>query len=480
MRNTFALVNRIPPEILTLIPDYWTDSERERSLVRLTHVCRGWRDFFISCPSLWARLDCKRAHKTRVYIERSKSAPLEIRLEDWQFTRNYKETLLSVVPHIGRLGTLSVSGSPAQVLPVLVEYFSCPLPLLETLKIGLAYSTTPTLPSILFNGDLSPLRELSLAGVLMPRSWRGLGNLTTFNLHVPGDKVLLTHLLDFFESAPHLRHIQLRNSIPNSSDAPIERVISLPHLKKFSIIAQPAHSVLLNHLSIPAGASLRLEFFFGGSESPIPSYLPKSLDCLCNLSYIEAVALCFGSDRRFMRLHGPSGELYVLGNWASGRNLPYAGTNRFLRSLGQFDVSRTRRLAITLCRSQPPDTAPITTWAIYRILRSMKNLCTFTLVQCKTLPFILTLNPNKNPSKIILCPKLEEILLHTGYPGRLNIDELLSMAKERALRDAKLSAITIVGTCTLTPKEVNRLRKHVARVECKFDGTPPGWDTLPS
>jgi len=479
-RNTFALVNRIPPEILTLIPDYWTDGERERSLVRLTHVCRGWREIFISCPSLWARLDCKRAHKTRVYIERSKSSPLEICLGQVDDEFCQEEAFLLAVPHIGRLKALSVSGSLTPILPVLVEHFSRAFPLLETLKIGLDPTTTE-LPNTLFNGDLSSLRELSLTGGLIPQSWRGLSNLTTFNLHhVPGVDTLLTQLLDFFESTPHLRHIQLHHLIPDTDDAPIERVTSLPCLKKLSIIAQPVHSILLNHLTVPAGASLRLEFSFDGAESPVPFYLPKSLDSLCNLSYITAVALCFGSERRFMRLHGPSGELYVLGNWISGRDQPYAGTNRFLRSLSQFDISRTRRLAITLCRSQPPDTAPVVTWAIYRILRSMKNLHTFTLVRCKNLPFILALNPKTSPSGIILCPELEEIILHIGHSGRLNVDELLSMLKERASRGAKLSTITIVGTDVLTPKEVKRLKKHVSCVKYKFDGVPPEWDTLPS
>jgi len=252
-------------------------------------------------------------------------------------------------------------------------------------------------------------------------------------------------------------------------------------LKKLSIIAQPAHSVLLNHLSIPAGASLRLEFSFSGTESPIPSYLPTSLDSFHNLSYITAVALCFGSDRRFMRLHGPSGELYVLGNWIRGSDQPHMGTGPFLWSLRQFDTSRTQWLAITLCRPRPSSTMPIEEWDLYRALHALENLRILTLAECRNLPFILTLNPDKNPSKIILCLKLEEVILYIGHPDEFNIDELLSMAKERASRGVKLSVITIVITDVLEPKKVVfQLRKHVSRVEYKFDDALPGWDTLPS
>ena len=478
MKNTFALVNRTAPEVLSLVPNYWEDSYRDETLIKLTHVCRGWREIFISRPSLWTSLDCKNVDKTRVYIERSKSVPLEVCLE-WFY---HEEAFLLAVPHVPRLKTLSVSGNPAKILPALVEHFSCPVPLLCELKISFVCDQAPALPDELFNGDLSTLRELSLAGVITLLPWRDLSNLTTFNLcHVPKDSILLNQLLDFFESAPHLRHVQLHDSIPNSSNAPAEWVVPLFHLKDLSIVAQQAHSILLNHLFIPAGASLRLEFTFRGREPSIPSYLPKSPDSLYNLSHITAVNICFGSRRRFMRLHGPSGELYILGNWKRNGEQRHAGTARFMESLDQFDISRTRSLAITSGDYRPHNPADIVTWTIYRILLCMDDLRALMLAQCKNLPFIDILDPDKNPSKTVLCPKLEEISLYVDSPGESYIDELLNMAEGRASRGAKLSAIMIVSTEALAPaKKVFQLRKYVSRVEYRFDDALPEWDTLPS
>ena len=214
-------------------------------------------------------------------------------------------------------------------------------------------------------------------------------------------------------------------------------------------------------------------------ESPIPSYLPKSLDNLDNLSHITAVSLCFGSERRFMRLHGPNGELCVLGNWERGDDKYNTGTARFIGSLRQFDISRTRQLAITLCSYQLPS-GSIVTWASYSTLRRMKDLRTLVLAQCKNLVFIHTLNPTKYSSGIVLCPKLEEIILYIKGPDEFHIDELLSMAAERELRGAKLSAITIISTDPLSPpkQEVFELREYVSRVEYKFDHALPEWDAL--
>ena len=436
MKNTFALVNKTPPEILSLVPTYLEEIYKDETLITLTHVCRSWRAVFTSRPSLWARLDCTNTDKTRVYIERSKSFPLELCLgpvDDLSYDAYYcEEAFLLAVPHIPRLKTLSIAGTPDQILPILVEHFSCPVPILNYLDITFECDQAQTLPEELFNRDLSTLRELCLAGVITSLPWRGLLNLTTFILcRVPAERILLTQLLDFFESAPHLRHIHLQDSIPNSSDAPAERVVSLPHLKYLSSDAQLPHSILLNHLSIPVGASLRLRFASSGEEFPVPSHLPKSLENLNNLSHITAANLCFGSGRLFMRLHGPSGELYIYGNWP-GRKGQSPGAARLMRFLDQFDTPRTRRLAVAMFCSQPRDLDKIVTWPGYKTLHRMNGLQTLILAQCENLPFIRTLNPSKNPSESVICPELEEIVLYLKSPDQFHIDELLKMAGERA------------------------------------------------
>ena len=85
MKNTFAPVNRIPPEALSLIPHH-CDTYKE--LITLTHVCRSWREIFISHASLWTGLYCTIVDQTRVYLERSKLSPLDIALEEEDFLNN--------------------------------------------------------------------------------------------------------------------------------------------------------------------------------------------------------------------------------------------------------------------------------------------------------------------------------------------------------------------------------------------------------
>jgi len=448
----------------------------------MTHVCHSWRELFTSRPSLWTRLDCKNVDKTKVYIERSKSFPLEISVRFTQNTPRREEALVLAIPHIGRLGAFSLNGIPPQVLPASAKFFSSSVPFLNKLNINISRKPPPVLPENLFNRDLSSLRELRLGGVITRLPWRGMLNLTTFEFRrLPGDSILIAQLLDFLESAPRLRYVKLHNSIPNPGGPPAEKVVSLPHLKELSIITEQPHSFLLQHLSIPAGALLRLEFTFSGLESPIPSYLPNPPNNLCNLSHTTAMNLCFGPEQRSLRLNGPSGELYMLGNWKRGDSKPRSGTGKFLYSLDQFDISRTRWLAVTRCDYRPGGFVQMEMWCLYKVIRPMEDLRTLTLTRCSNINFILILNPEKTPSNIVVCPKLEEIAFYIEHPDQLCIEELLSMVEERASRGAKLLAITIVSAGTLAlMKEVFQLRRHVSRVECKFDDGPPAWDALPA
>ncbi|KAF9789216.1 hypothetical protein BJ322DRAFT_985922, partial [Thelephora terrestris] len=75
-KNGSAPINRIPPEILSTIPDFLDSGHKDGGTVVLTHVCRAWREIFILHPSLWTDLCWKSAEKTRAYLKRSRLSPI--------------------------------------------------------------------------------------------------------------------------------------------------------------------------------------------------------------------------------------------------------------------------------------------------------------------------------------------------------------------------------------------------------------------
>jgi len=479
VKNSFAPINQFPPEVLSLIPGYLDDDvySMDQDLIALTHVCRGWRDAFTSCPSLWTRLDCMDIDKTHTYIQRAKSSPLEVRLTKARNT-NYLDAAFSlVVPHLRRLKSLSVY---ADTLPDDLRHFHCREPLLEELNIILYHHNNPTLDSTLFEGDLSSLRELNLRRVITRLPWNNMENLRVLNLRSCPSGYDLTRLLDFFESAPLLHTVELRDSIPNATNIPPRRIVPLPHLITLSIISDTSPSILLNHLCIPTGASLILRFQFDSEKSPLLDYLPGESDNFKNLSHITTVNLSFHPGDKFVRLSGPSGSLRVLSQWSRRGRDSYTVDREILQSLSPPILSTTQRLAILRYRHPSPNRAQVEGSPGFRTLSFANNLRTLTLSLCNNLTFILALNPEENPSKLALCPNLEELFLHIRPQDQFHIECLISMAKNRALARAILSSITMISLGEPVPDgEVLELRKHVAHVECRVGRELPAWDDVP-
>lgn len=93
-----------------------------------------------------------------------------------------------------------------------------------------------------------------------------------------------------------------------------------------------------------------------------------------------------------------------------------------------------------------------------------------SLTKCYNLPFILALNPGETLSNLVVCPKLEKLILPVKAEGRFHITDMLNMTKERARKGAKLSSITFVGLGDLASrKEVFKLREHVAHIYYTVD-----------
>jgi len=276
-------------------------------------------------------LDCKDADKTRVFIERSKSLPLDVSLRKSKHASYCDDALLAAALQINRLDCLAIRTS-AKTLSNLLKHFPYPAPLLKELKIILnPDSFGPAIPSTI--SPNSPLRKLSLSGVVTDLPWRNLSNLTVFEFrHIleTVDPLFMVQLLDFFESAPLLNEITLHDSIPTSSSVPPGRVVPLLNLEKLTIHGLPVHSTFLDHLPIPRGASLDLCLVFPLDSDiiPIPVCLANDFN---NLHHITTINLFIEVPWIRARLKGPSGGLRIFGIWGDWDTSPRDSERQFFR-----------------------------------------------------------------------------------------------------------------------------------------------------
>ena len=493
LKNSLAPVNRISSDVLPLLPDYCNDEYRaDELLIDCTHVCRSWREILISRPSLWTNLTFKDVKKTRTYIQRSGSSPLNIFLHT-RGTPYRKKAFSLVIPHICQLRSLAIhTNAPPD--PDVLSHFHCPAPLLEKLDINIfQHSPKPNgakFDGALFNGELPSLRELSLSGVITDLAWKNMKNLTVFTLsngeayeHYEAYEVTVTQILDFFESAPFLQRVDFDNPTPDSSDAPPGRVVPMRHLKTLDLSTYPPISVILNHLHIPTGASLKLWDHVKCEEFSPLDFLPDKSPNFENLSHITMVNLHLDHRTKSVRLGGPSGSICLASRLMDPPALSSATMDhKILGSIGPHRLPTIQRLAVTQY-TRPPQ-AGVEECSVFRTLSSLDTLRTLVLSDCNNLAFILALNPEKNSSALVPCPNLEELVIyHLLHPRHEYVGDLVDMSRSRDSRGAKLSSIVIVDSLESMEEEVSKLQEHVTHVEYRchrYRTKRPAWDDVPN
>ena len=330
----------------------------------------------------------------------------------------------------------------------------------------------PVLTPAIFNGDLPSLRELRLFSVRTKPPWKNMVNLVSFTLvYMRPGEVLVGHLLDFFESAPCLREVDLIFATPTSSTQD-GRLVSLGCLKRMDIIGNGPPSLLLDHLLIPVGATLKTQANFVGPL--IEDHLPRSLENLRNLSGFTEIHLYACERHAHVQFSGANGQVTMIP--VAGR---FKSVRLVLEALTQINTSGAERLEIEY-------DGPSFAYLPHQTLLPMKRLRTLTLSHCRNLYiFIDALRPRVRAEDVIfpeledviypelgdvICPELEELVLVPCLGGEeLDISRVARMAAARASRGAKLRSIRIVSHDGALKTKALKLKKHVLRVKCGPD-----------
>ena len=372
------------------------------------------------------------------------------------------DPLFQVIPHAtSRLKSLSVETTPESIDDITTHLFR-PAPLLEDLSIYCGYEfepwDNPVLATSLFGGNLSSLHHLRLQYIRTALPWRNMVNLTSFTLgFTPPEEVSIGQLLDFFESAPRLKRVDLEFATPTTG-AQDGRLVSLERLEWMNISGDEPCSLLLDHLTIPVGAVLGIWPSSFGSR--LEGRFPQSLNNLRNLSNFTKVDLTLYHLYPEIKFTGPNGRVFVARS-CHQTNSRTNYTPPTFEYLAQIDASGAEQLEIH--HGNPPSRD-----LPHRALLRMNGLRTLKLSRCKSLHFFIhALHPDTSPSSPVVCPNLEKLVLVLRASREVfDIGGLINMAAARELGGAKLRTVGISGgRDKLNPDDVLELKKHVLHVE---------------
>ena len=241
-RNSFVCVNRIPLEVLSLIPVH-LPSQKDR--FRVSSVCRHWRRTFLQHGALWSQLFPEKGEAyTKTLLGRAGGSPLDIIIGP----NAPVETRAMLYPRARQIKHLQFIRSRWTDIREFSESVSGPLPLLRTLKIapvepyeahgGQPDASIPA-PSLPFFRTAVNLEEFTFHSELFWfLGYFAFPNLTTFELATaPEVDFNASGLLDFLTASPMLRTVQIRVL----ADAVLmegtrqESIVALPKVETFSL-----------------------------------------------------------------------------------------------------------------------------------------------------------------------------------------------------------------------------------------------------
>ena len=113
-KNLLAPISRIPPDVFSLIPDYYGEHHAEQDVivVDIRAITGGICSHHI--PRYWTRLDSVNVDKTRTYIQRSRSSPLQVYLS---YYADIGDTFPLIIPHIPPVKSLNHGLGPLNCPP---------------------------------------------------------------------------------------------------------------------------------------------------------------------------------------------------------------------------------------------------------------------------------------------------------------------------------------------------------------------------
>ena len=258
-RNSFARVNRIPTDILTLIP---THLPTQKDRFRAASVCRHWRGVLLKHGALWSQLFLTKGEEClSTLLKRAKGSPLDI----VTYYNVPDGTLTLISPRAQQIRCLEFIRSHWKDVMFFSELNSGQLPLLRTLKITNPnifdshdqpnVVTSPSLP--IFRGSINLEHFVFRSENLSYLSHFIFPNLTTFELAShPGEECSASYLFDFLKASTVLQTVEVKLSATVVLRGVQQAVVAtLPNVKSFSLSVYNAPTTHIHdiaaHISCP-------------------------------------------------------------------------------------------------------------------------------------------------------------------------------------------------------------------------------------
>ena len=487
--NGFAPINRrLPPEVLGIIPSFLV---RDRDRIIATHVCRHWRNAFLSTPSLWNRISSsRRLEKTEAYLERSGDTLLDVSIflyALWTRGGYASFQMLASLSDRWRTARFMKERLGMDILAVLQK----PHPNLLELYLEVPDRTA-------FRGieDLSgfpSLKSLTLIGDVRLLRFSRPFNLRKLGVSCDGPEFPLVSLLDLLAKIPLLEEFEAitPDAAPTLIEASPPTPVVLKHLQRlvFRGIRSDFPRILTPLIICPKDTKIVLthSLSYDALRSPPPD--PN------HHMFPSGMQLPTASPPRFVRyrdiqdedasesrfcidLISVDGQHTLIENcyrWMDSSlqgDQPFESEEAHTECLGflrTLDLSFVERFCVERCSPDPS--------VVGELMGGMTNLG--TLVAVNGSPYGIFIGLEVRDPPVVRCPLLRRLVVRQDVRPYMRWNMLSAVVDSRAAHGSPLELVTISSAFNKLledPERSARLLEKTAKVTYDFGRSTFGWE----
>ena len=471
--NELKPVNRLPPEIFVKVFEV---RKREKDLDVATHVCARWRAILTSTPYLWTNIDFENPVRANLYLERSKTAPIDV------LVGNTKDTIIGPVgtfigatPWVARMKSLCIQTDMDQIKKIADRLCQ----------------KTPKLQSLTFEGkprrySYSSDNGLGNGGAIyVPREFLGrhapslqsltfrlvspsvvftfpLPNLTHIDWVAEAAHVVIEELLELFVSSPLLEFIKMHVLIRRTQMHRPLKQVTLNKLRKLDWADCDGSISPIPCLTAPELNQLSIKVTYNPQHEPttLSSLLSPDHNHIPLLLEPDTVDYAYKHGNRSCRFtyNGPGVTFLSVRQVKKDRN-HNPTINRWFSPDLPVVFSATQELTVEAAGGCPPlDDIPIEQFGGLRKLELMGE--TDSLV-----PMIQLNRGTSGNALWAPCPELSEIRI-TPRDHNFALDGLAEVLRQRKEADyGGVKTIQIVGRYKCSRTQIEGLKKLADHVE---------------
>lgn len=450
-QNLHAGINRLPIEILAHIFELakatdWRvyGDQQSGRIVRLSLVCRHWRQVALAFPSLWSTIQLRHESTynfefASLCLERSKFSPLTIVISTLfrgPQIGDFLEPYASRIQNVMLLVPFRYASTNVGSYILSTCQFSAPS--LQSLRISAptwAASTPPVLPT-LFNNNIPDLKQLHIESF---SSWPGHRFTTLTHLAISCQsqyeyRSSMTEMLNVLEANPLLEEILVDDACPSLESLSGRPRVCLPNLRLICFIISLSDnelpSQILSHLELPRHATIRVHLdMMHTAEQNLSSPFPSDLRPLGVFGSVDRLimrddAVEYTEPSLLFAAVGPQSGIAVshrLRNADSYEHWCHRAVQSFLQPIPRADIR-----SLWLAMGYTADGFGVDEWkSVFEALPDLEEL---TIVGHHVSAIFAALRPVNGVTSFPL-PKLARLQLIR--PRGLNMDTLARLVERR-------------------------------------------------